>query len=99
MIVNTDDETLARRIRDIVAVAAKDIDGVRIEVEDGVAYLEGVVSSAREARSIVRTVARLRGLCGVVTWLSTEKVLANKPVEAVQTPLAPAVLMHYHSLS
>lgn len=97
--VNTEDETLTRRIRDIVAVATTDIDGVRVEVEDGVAYIEGVVSSADEARIITRAVGGLRGLTRVVTCLSTEKVLAAANEEAAENILPPPVLMHYYSLS
>jgi hypothetical protein len=97
--VNTEDETLIRRIRDIVAVATKDIDGIRIEVEEGVAYLEGVVSISDEAEAIARAVGRLRGLSDVVTCLSTEKVLAAAHEATVEFALLPPVLMHYYSLS
>jgi hypothetical protein len=97
--VNTGDETLTRRIRDIVAVATEDIDGVRVEVEDGVAYLEGVVSSAREANAISRAVRRLPGLYHVVTCLSTEKVRSTLAEPIVVSTLPTPVLMHYYSLS
>src|SRR5687768_577021 len=97
--VNTEDEALTRRIRDIVAVVTNDIDGVRIEVEEGVAYLEGVVSSTAEARAISRAVGKLRGLTHVVACLSTEKVLATASEDDTERVLPPPVLMHYYSLS
>lgn len=97
--VYTEDEALRKRMRDIVAVVAKDLDCVRVDVEDGVAYVEGVVSSAEEANTIVRTIARLRGLRRVVTWLSTETVMDahtdNKVDDIVPTP----VVMHFYSQS
>ena len=97
--VDTEDEALAHRIRDIVAVVASDLDSVRVEVEDGVAYLEGVVSSAEEAGTILRAIAKLRGLTHVVTWLSTE-TLMPAPHEIQYERIVPSpVLMDYHSQS
>jgi hypothetical protein len=94
----TEDETLAKRSRDIIAVTAKDLDSVRVEVEEGVAYVEGVVSSADEARAIVRAMGKLRGLRHIVTWLSTETVMAAHADSRVNTPPTP-VRMQYHSKS
>jgi hypothetical protein len=97
--VNTEDAALTRRIRDIVAVVTKDIDAVRVEVEDGVAYIEGVVGSPTEARAMSRAIGKLRGVSSVVTCLSNETVRAAQ-VETIVTaiPSAP-VMMHYYSLS
>jgi len=96
--VNVDD-SLAWRIRDIVAVVSKDIDSVRFEVEDGVAYIEGVVSSGEEARAITKAVSKLRGLTHVVSCLSTEKVMPSQGPEIVAEAFPAPVVMHFYSLS
>jgi hypothetical protein len=97
--VNTEDAALMRRIRDIVAVVTKDIDAVRVEVEDGVAYIEGVVASPTEARAISRAIGRLRGVSRIVTCLSNEKVRAAQVETKVTAITSAPVLMHYYSLS
>ena len=93
------DHELERRVRDVVAVVMDDIDAVTCEVEDGVAYIEGVVPSERERRQISRAVSRIAGLTQVFTCLSTERILQT-PTLGTATDLLPTpVLMHYHSLS
>lgn len=92
------DEELARRVRGIVAVVSPDIDAVMCEVEDGVAYIEGVVPDDQARRTISRLARQLDGLTHVVTCLATEQVVnSNTAKEPLQMP-AP-VLMHYQSLS
>lgn len=91
------DRELAWRVRDIIAVIADDIDAVTYEVEDGVVYIEGVVSDDRERWAICRAVRRLAGMSHVVICLSTERVLPGNPEQNV--PLPSQVLMGYHSLS
>lgn len=93
------DQELKRRIRDIVAVVTPDIDAVVFDVEDGVAYIEGVVSTEDERTQISSAVRRLEGLTHVVICLSTEHIMRvctarqNRELDA-----APA-LVRYHSLS
>ncbi|MEA2574091.1 MAG: hypothetical protein QOH93_1389 [Chloroflexia bacterium] len=93
------DQELQRRVRDVIAVVTEDLDAVRFEVEDGIAYIEGVVPSEREQLQISRALSRIEGLSQVFTCLSTERIMqapaSHTTVEVLPTP----VLMHYHSLS
>ena len=91
------DVQIARRVRDIVAVVATDMDAVHFDVEDGVAYIEGVVGSDVERRAISNAISHVDGLNEVVTCLATEHVL--EPSETQNTLIPPQVIMHYHSLS
>ncbi|HKP54459.1 MAG TPA: BON domain-containing protein [Chloroflexia bacterium] len=91
------DIELARRVRDIVAVVADDIDNVTFDVEDGVVYIEGVVPSEEQRRAISSAVSHLDGLDRVVTCLATEHVLPT-PTEVDKSTLCPPQLyMHYYS--
>lgn len=93
------DRFLEQRIRDIVAVATDDIDSILVEVEDGVAYIEGIVSSDEERRKILSAVRQSKALRRVITCLVTEHV-ARQPAGTVPGADCPApVLMHYYSLS
>lgn len=93
------DEELQRRVRDVIAVVTEDLDAVTFEVEDGVAYIEGVVPSDRERRQISRAVSRIDGLSQVFMCLSTERILPA-PTQHSRTQLkSTPVLMHYPSLS
>jgi osmotically-inducible protein OsmY len=92
------DVELTRRIRDIVAVVTEDMDAVTWEVEDGVAYVEGVVGSEDERRALCRAVRQLDGLSHVVTCLATERVMPSQP-DSTTALYPPTVMMHYHSLS
>ena len=89
---------LAQRVRDIIAVVTDDIDGVMFEVEDGVAYIEGVVPSDQERKAISSAVRQLDGLTHVITCLATEKVIPP-PENSSVAPYPTPVLMHHHSLS
>ncbi len=94
------DVELERRVRDIIAVVLEDIDSVTCEVEDGVAYIEGVVPSDERRRTISKIVGHLDGLASVVTCLATERVLPSADREhAADLLFSPPVLMHYYSLS
>lgn len=92
------DRELERKVRDVIAVVTDDIDAVTCEVEDGIAYIEGVVPSERERRLISKTVSRLNGVTQVFTCLSTERIMQS-PSQYAQADLLQPVLMHYHSLS
>ena len=96
--MNDRDVELTRRIRDIVAVVTDDIDAVTWEVEDGVAYIEGVVASEEERRTLCGAVRQLDGLSHVVTCLATERVMPPF-TDSSPAPYPPTVMMHYHSLS
>jgi osmotically-inducible protein OsmY len=91
------DVELTRRVRDIVAVFADDLDTVTCEVEDGVVYIEGVVPTEQERRAISSAVSKLEGLDGVVTCLATEHVL-SAPTDVTKNTLYPTQLyMHYYT--
>jgi osmotically-inducible protein OsmY len=95
---NTDTQ-LAKRIRDIIAVATDDFDAVNFAVEDRVAYIEGVVPSKEQQHSIIHAVRNLDGLDQVVVCLATEHVLPQRANNSNLVQVPPTVLMHYHSLS
>ncbi len=98
-VLKDQDVELARRVRDILAVATDDIDAVTSEVEDGVVYIEGVVPSEQHRRAISGAVRELDGVCQVITCLATEHVML-KAAEKETTPLYPTpIYMHYYSLS
>ncbi len=93
------DVELERRVRDVIAVVTEDIDAVRYEVEDGIAYIEGVVPSERERRQIIEAANRIEGLEKVVTCLSTEHVMASPSQYVGSGTLSAPVMTFYHSLS
>lgn len=98
-VLKDQDVDLARRVRDILAVATDDIDAVTSEVEDGVVYIEGVVPSEQHRRAISDAVRELDGVSRVITCLATEHIMPNA-AEKESAPLYPApVYMHYYSLS
>ncbi len=93
------DKHLAWRTRDIIAVITEDVDAVTFEVEDGVAYIEGVVPTDEQRQAISKGVRRLDGLTHVITCLATEHVMPPAH-EQDKGGLYPApVARHYHSLS
>ncbi len=96
------DIELARRVRDVIAVVVEDIDAVVYDVEDGIAYIEGVVPSEVERNRIRRTVERLDGVRRVITCLSTERIfhgaVASEQVPAASRPVQPPTFA-FHSLS
>ncbi len=91
------DHQLERRVRDVVAVVTADIDAVTCEVEDGVAYIEGVVPSERERQQIRKAVSQIEGLNQVFTCLSTERIIQS-PSQRAATITLPAPV-YFHSLS
>ena len=86
-------------IRDIIAVAADDLDAITFTVEDGVAYLEGVVPDEQKREVILKAVNRLPGVDRVIPCLATEHVLPRPIEESKLSPLPTPVLMHFYSLS
>jgi hypothetical protein len=99
--MNDADRALASRIRDIVAVVTDDVDAVAVAVEDGVAYIEGVVPTERQRRVIVRSVRGLDGLKRVVTCLATERVRPaagqTRRAASLRSVVPTPVMMHYLS--
>ncbi len=93
------DQELKRKVRDIIAVVIPDIDAVMCDVENGVAYIEGVVPTERERRQISMAVRRIDGLAHVVTCLSTERIMKPATEHENCELYATPVIMHYHSLS
>ena len=94
------DIELAKRIRDVIAVTTDDLDSVSFAVEDGVAYIEGVVPNEEQRRAVVRAVRNVKGLARVIVCLATEHVLPQQHRHAARlVPVPASVLMHYHSLS
>jgi|GEM_PF-2168032 len=92
------DIELARRVRDILAVATDDLDAVTSEVEDGVVYIEGVVPSDDHRRAISNAVSHLDGVSQVITCLATEHVLPSISDQEDRGFLYPTpVYMHYYS--
>lgn len=91
------DVELARRVRDIVAVVADDMDNITFDVEDGVVYIEGVVPTDEQRRAISSAVSQLDGLDQVVSCLATENVLPAQATFEKSTLFPPQVYMHYYS--
>lgn len=93
------DREIEKRVSDIIAVAVGDLDAITVAVEDGVAYIEGVVESEQKRRAITSTVHKIAGLKRVITCLATEHVLSFRNAGRKQLYISPPVLMHYHRLS
>jgi osmotically-inducible protein OsmY len=93
------DIQLEQSIRDIIAVAADDLDSVTFDVEDGVAYLEGVVPDEQRREALLKAVNRLPGVDRVIPCLATEHVLPMLTDDSKFSPLPTPVLMHFYSLS
>jgi osmotically-inducible protein OsmY len=92
------DLELARRVRDILAVATDDLDAVTSDVEDGIVYIEGVVPTDDQRRAISSAVRQLEGVNSVITCLATEHVLPSSSNDQEGNLLYPApVYMHYYS--
>jgi len=95
--MDNQDRVLEQRIRDIVAVATPDIDAIMVEVEDGVAYVEGVVPTAGQRKVLLNTIRRLPGLDRLISCVAAEHVFTGTSTEGVDTPCP--LVMHYYSLS
>jgi len=73
------------------------MDNVTFDVEDGLVYIEGVVSSEEQRRAISSAVSHLDGLAHMVTCLATEHVLPAPTEVDKSTLYPPQVYMHYYS--
>lgn len=93
------DQQLKRRIRDIIAVVTPDIDAVMFDVEDGIAYIEGVVSTQEQRTQISNALRQLDGLTHAVICLSTEHIMRVCTARQNRELNATPALVRYHSLS
>src|SRR3954447_14218770 len=91
------DRLATKRICDIVAVAVDDIDSVTVAVEDGIAYLEGVVPSEEQREAIVHAVRQIDGLRRVISCLAAEHAMPRPHAAVHAAGVAPPVLMHYYN--
>ncbi|HUP28060.1 MAG TPA: BON domain-containing protein [Chloroflexia bacterium] len=98
-VLKDQDVELARRVRDILAVATTDIDAVTSEVEDGIVYIEGIVPSEQHRKAISSAVRELDGVSQVITCLAAEHLFESGTDKAEQMPFSTPVYMHYYSLS
>jgi hypothetical protein len=97
--MDVQDRVLEQRIRDIIAVATPDIDAVMAEVEDGVAYLEGVMPSAAKRRAMLSAIRRIPGLRMLVSCVAAEHIFTGTRYEAEREDTPPALVLHLYSLS
>lgn len=93
------DRVLEQRIRDIVAVVTPDIDAVLVEVEDGVAYVEGVMPSEGKRRAMLNTIGRITGLRKLVSCVVTEHIFTGMRHGDVREQSPPPLVLHLYSLS
>jgi hypothetical protein len=87
------DTEVGRRVRRFLALTLDDIDTVRVDVEQGVVYLEGVAGSASNRQRIQQMVARMPGVQRVINCLSLEHVAELRPcleTRVVEGPLPAA---------
>ena len=80
------DTEVGRRVRRFLALTLDDIDTVRVEVEQGVVYLEGVASDATDRQRLQQMIGRLPGVQQVINCLSVEHVAQLRP--CAETPFA-----------
>jgi hypothetical protein len=100
--MDSDQDYLKRRVRDVIAVTVEDIDTISVDVENGIVYIEGAVESDEVRKTICRATGRLEGVCGVISCLVIEHVLppASSPKPYVDRaglpcPACLPVFMHY----
>ncbi len=68
------DHDIAQQVRGLLATLLDDFDAVKVEVEGGVAYLEGVAATPALRQRIEQAVLRLPNVCRVVNCLAHEHV-------------------------
>ena len=69
------DETLTADVNKKLEDVIGDISDVRVEVEDGIAYLDGVVSSPKLRMDIEETTRNTEGVGNVVNSIVVEHVV------------------------
>jgi len=68
------DRDLALQARGLLATLIDDFDAVKVEIEGGVAYLEGIAESIAARDRIEQLVLRVPGIRQVVNCLAVEHV-------------------------
>jgi hypothetical protein len=97
--MDNQDRVLEQRIRDIVAVATSDIDAIMVEVEDGVAYVEGVMPSSGKRRAMLDAIRHTPGLRRLVSCVSAEHILPGCELSEESEASPAVVVLHLYSLS
>ena len=67
-----DDAYLQRQISRVLAVLQ--VAWIRVEVEAGIVYVEGVVETARHKQLLTRLLSQMPGVQGVINCLALEHV-------------------------
>lgn len=93
------DRVLEQRIRDIVAVATPDIDSVMVEVEEGVAYVEGVMPSEGKRLAMLCAIRRIPGLRRLVSCVAAEHIFTGIRQANEREETDPPLVLHLYSLS
>jgi osmotically-inducible protein OsmY len=83
------DREIIRTVRRTLALLLDDLDSVRVEVEGGIVYLEGVASNALHKQAITQRLGRVPGVRQVINCLSLEHVAALPPMGPMVSPLGP----------
>ena len=69
------DETLTADVSKKLDSVTGDTSNVRVEVEDGIAYLDGVVSNSRLRKDIEETTRNTDGIGSVVNSIVVEHII------------------------
>ena len=73
------DKDIVLNVRRLLATLLDDLDTIRVEVEQGIVYLEGVVASAAQKQQIQQIIGRLPEVRQVVNCLSLEHIAPLHP--------------------
>src|SRR5579859_4437217 len=84
------DTEVARTVRRVLATLLDDGDTVRVEVEQGVVYLEGIATNAGQKHKIQQLVTRVPGVRRVIDCLSLEHI-AKLETNFSAIPFGPAI--------
>ena len=83
------DREISRSVRRTLALLLDDLDSVRVEVEGGIVYLEGVAANATHKQTISQRLDRVPGVRQVINCLSLERVAALPPLGSLTAYLGP----------
>jgi osmotically-inducible protein OsmY len=70
------DREISRTVRRTLALLLDDLDSVRVEVEGGIVYLEGVAANASHKQAITQRLRQMPGVRQVINCLSLEHIAA-----------------------
>ncbi|HUS15270.1 MAG TPA: BON domain-containing protein [Chloroflexia bacterium] len=68
------DAEITQTVHRFLVLMLDDVDAVRVEVEQGVVYLEGVAASMAQKRAIQQSIAGVPGVRHIINCLSLEHV-------------------------